>query len=218
MTPETLLELETPTQIVIIGHGHPEVIQFYTKETGCPFPIYADPTKRIYDLLKMTRTLSMGNKSPEYMQTSVMVNAVKSIYQELRSGRNLLKGGDLYQVGGEFLFEDGKVIRCHRMRNTRDHAEIPVIRAALGLDGERPIMRKRWSTGLGRALSNRRQSWSRSRSGTRKRSPPPSMMEKVTEEKGRENHGGDVASGSRLATHVAVNPPVAGPSAVQASA
>lgn len=176
---------------MIVGHGQPDLIPFYTKETGCPFPIYADPTKRIYDLLKMTRTLSLGSKSPEYMQTSVVVNAVKSIYQELRSGRNLLKGGDFYQVGGEFLFEEGKVTWCHRMKNTRDHAEIPELRAALGLDGDRPIMRKRWNTGLGRALSNRRPSWSRSRSGTRKKSPPASVMEKVTEDKGR---GGNITS------------------------
>lgn len=198
MTPEALLELETPTRIVIVGHGHPDLIPFYTKETGCPFPIYADPTKRIYDLLKMTRTLSLGSKSPEYMQTSVVVNAVKSIYQELRSGRNLLKGGDFYQVGGEFLFEEGKVTWCHRMKNTRDHAEIPELRAALGLDGDRPITRKRWNTGLGRALSNRRPSWSRSRSGTRKKSPPASVMEKVAEDKGRENQNRIVTSPSAV--------------------
>lgn len=152
------------------------------------------------------------------MQTGVVVNAVKSIVQELRSGRNILKGGDLSQVGGEFLFEEGKVTWCHRMKNTRDHAEIPELRVALGLDGDRPIMRKRWSTGLGRALSNRRQSWSRSRSGTRKRTPPASVMEKVTEEKGRDNNDGDVASGNRSTTDDAVTSSVAGPLAVQASA
>lgn len=181
-TPQTLLELESPTQIVVIGHGQPDVIPFYVKETACPFPIYADPTKKIYNLLGMTRTLNLGNKAPEYMQDSVMVNAVRSIFQELRSGRNILKGGDLYQVGGEFLFENGKVTWCHRMKNTRDHTEVPELRGVLGLDGDRPPMRKRWGTGLGRALSNRRQSWSRSRSGTRRRSPPRGAMSQVPEE------------------------------------
>lgn len=134
----------------------------------------------------MTRTLSLGNKSPEYMQTSVLVNAVKSVIQELRSGRNILKGGDFYQVGGEFIFEKDKVTWCHRMKNTRDHAEIPELRAALEIDGDRKPVRKRWNAGIARALSNRRKSWSRSRSGSRKRTPPASVMEQVTEDKGQE--------------------------------
>lgn len=145
-TPEFLIELQPSIQIVIIGHGQPDLIPFYIKETNCPFPIYADPTKKLYHLLGMTRTLNMGSKAPEYMHDSVVVNAVKSIFQELRAGRNMLKGGDIYQVGGEFLFEDGKVTWCHRMRNTRDHAEVSELRAVLGLDGERPPMRNNSKT------------------------------------------------------------------------
>ncbi len=44
-----------------------------------------------------------------------------------------LKGGDQKQVGGEFLFEGGEVRWCHRMRNTRDHVEVPELREVLGL-------------------------------------------------------------------------------------
>lgn len=79
----------------------------------------------------------MGPKSPEYMQDSVMVNAVKSIFQEFRSGRNMMKGGDFSQVGGEFVFENGQVTWCHRMRNTRGHAEVPELRAVLGFVGDK---------------------------------------------------------------------------------
>lgn len=171
-TPEFLLELEPSTQIVVIGHGQPDLIPFYLKETNCPFPIYADSTKKLYHLLGMTRTLNMGSKAPEYMHDSVVVNAVKSIFQEFRAGRNMLKGGDIYQVGGEFLFEDGEVTWCHRMRNTRDHAEVSELRAVLGLDGERPPIRnnsKTWVSGLGRAFSTKRQSWSGSSSESRKK-------------------------------------------------
>lgn len=64
----------------------------------------------------------------------------------------------MQQVGGEFLFEsenregetpspaeenkelgdevEERVTWCHRMRNTRDHAEIPELREVLGLDPE----------------------------------------------------------------------------------
>lgn len=168
-TTEFLLELEPSTQIVVIGHGQPDLIPFYVKETNCPFPIYADPTKQLYHVFGMTRTLNMGSKAPEYMHDSVVVNAVKSIFQEFRAGRNMLKGGDIYQVGGEFLFEEGNVTWCHRMRNTRDHAEVSELRVALGLDGERPPIRNNRVSGLGRALSNKRQSWSGSSSESKKK-------------------------------------------------
>ena len=79
------------------------------------------------------------------------------------------------------------------MKNTRDHAEIPELRKVIGLDGEAPPTR-RWSTNLKRSLSNRRQSWSRSRSRTRKDSPQKdspggSVMEKVKEDKCGEADG-----------------------------
>ena len=137
----------------------------------------------------MTRTLDLGPHKPEYMQSSMLSVMVQSIYQGLKSGRGAFKGGDYWQVGGEFLFESGRVTWCHRMKNTRDHAEVTVLRKELGLDDERPPVRKRWSTNLtssalGRSLSNKRQSWSRSRSRTRRDShegsKEGSMMEKAT--------------------------------------
>jgi hypothetical protein len=75
-----------------------------------------------------------------------MVLILKSIAQSLRRiwAGDMLKGGDLKQVGGEFLFEaaapgkrrddsDVQVTWCHRMRNTRDHAEVPIIRQVMGV-------------------------------------------------------------------------------------
>ncbi len=106
----------------------------------------------------------------------------------------MLSGGAPRQVGGEFMFEGGKVTWCKRMRNTRDHAEIPEIKQHLGLvEGEGKVpeavtARKRASMsglgGLGRKFSQRRQSWggSRSRSratekGNEKAEIPPGMDE-----------------------------------------
>ena len=94
----------------------------------------------------------------------------QSIFQGFANIRNIGAGGDYWQVGGEFIFDvpsskgdDEEVTWCHRMVNTRDHAEVPDIRKHLGLDetAEVPI-RKRWSRSLSRGLSNsvKRQSWS----------------------------------------------------------
>ena len=56
----------------------------YTEATGCPFPIYAEPTRKLYDHLGMTRTFDLGSK-PEYMQTNVLINSVQSVFQGLKT-------------------------------------------------------------------------------------------------------------------------------------
>lgn len=123
----------------------------YTDATHCPFPIYADPTTRLYDALGMVRSLALGAR-PAYQRKGLATSVFHSLVQGLRqlpSGR-ALAGGDYHQVGGEFLFEpaaalapsspvpgevEKRVTWCHRMRNTRDHAEVPELREVLGLDG-----------------------------------------------------------------------------------
>ncbi|KAL8919287.1 MAG: hypothetical protein Q9208_006852 [Pyrenodesmia sp. 3 TL-2023] len=193
ITPDALQALPTPTKVIVIGCGQPALIPMYTKETQCPFPIYADPSKKLYAQLGMIRTLSLGSRSPEYMQYSLPSAVIRAIYQGLKAGRDAFRGGDYWQVGGEFLFEDGQVSWCHRMKNTRDHAEIPETRRQLGLDGAKPPLRKTFSSGIRRSssqlqrrFSDRRKSWSRSRDRTEKSSPEGSMMEKVKEDKQEE--------------------------------
>jgi len=157
--PEDLLALPTPTSIAVIGCGQPELIPMYTDATSCPFPIYAEPTRKLYDQLGMTRTLELGDK-PAYMQTNMFINSVQSIFQGLGSGKKAWKGGDMKQVGGEFLFENGECMFAHRMKTTRDHMEVSEIRGLIGLDGTRPPPRKRWSHGIKEKDPARRRSTS----------------------------------------------------------
>lgn len=142
----------------------------------------------------MIRTLTLG-PTPDYVQESLLGVIIKSAFRGIKTGRKALRGGDFSQVGGEFLFEaDGSVSWCHRMETTRDHAEIPEIRHRLGLDGERVPVRRRWTslgqTGLGRTMSNKRHSWSRSPNRisreSRDKSRDSSVMARVKEEQGVE--------------------------------
>ncbi|KAH7399793.1 AhpC/TSA antioxidant enzyme-domain-containing protein [Cadophora sp. MPI-SDFR-AT-0126] len=213
ITPASLLSLPTPTFIAVVGCGSPSLISMYQSATSCPFPIYADPTKKLYNELGMIRTLNLGER-PEYQRKellSIMVAGFVQSMKMMKSGQTL-KGGDMYQVGGEFMFEpvdDGspvstpegelekmlsgesisesaarnpnenldakgesgmlehgpveekRITWCHRMRNTRDHAEIPELREVLGLDGEGVLgkNKKRWTKALlerkGTGLSGR---------------------------------------------------------------
>ncbi|OTA70215.1 hypothetical protein K449DRAFT_321489 [Hypoxylon sp. EC38] len=191
VTPDALLQLPISTFIAVIGCGAPELINSYVKETGCPFPVYADPTRRLYTELGMVRTLAMGSR-PAYLQGKSLAHTVVSgVVQGLKQVKSglVMKMGDQKQVGGEFLFEpatltldtpvttprseeekkleppseDGKqdnhgeppveekrVTWCHRMRTTRDHAEMPELMEVLGLDGNgAPIKdKKRWEKAL----------------------------------------------------------------------
>ncbi|KAF2087261.1 hypothetical protein K490DRAFT_15945, partial [Saccharata proteae CBS 121410] len=158
ITPESLLSLPTPTFLTIIGCGRPELIQMYAETTNCPFPIFADPTTALYSNLGMTRTLSLGPKKPDYIKTGFLQTTVQSIFQGIRSGSGAVKGGDIRQVGGEMLWEEGRVVWCHRMKNTRDHAEVEELRQVLGLDGTGEGRR---SNGGFRAMARRSVSWGR---------------------------------------------------------
>lgn len=93
-----------------------------------------------------------------------VVSGIAQALRQVKTGL-VLQMGDQKQVGGEFLFEpasrsletpiatpvdevsaheleckglgEEKIITwCHRMRNTRDHAEIPELRDVLGLEPE----------------------------------------------------------------------------------
>jgi hypothetical protein len=184
ITPDALIALPTPTFITVIGCGKPDLIPMYQQATSCPFPIYADPTRKLYDILGMTRTLHLGPK-PAYIHTNLLINSVQSIFQSLGTGKNALKGGDFKQVGGEFLFEGGDCTWAHRMKNTRDHAEVSDLRKLIGLDDTRPPMRKRWSHGIKETSRERRSlSWGRLRSKSKgAREPERDTTRKSTPEK-----------------------------------
>ncbi|CZT41739.1 uncharacterized protein RSE6_01516 [Rhynchosporium secalis] len=209
ITPSSLLSLPTPTFIAIVGCGSPSLIPMWIDATSCPFPVYADPTKLLYSELGMFRTLNMGNR-PEYQRKDFLSLMIGGFWQSMSmvTSGQALKGGDMYQVGGELMFEpvndaspictpgsvgeeekrlsaeagkengaDGergeegmlelqpveekRVTWCHRMRNTRDHAEMPELREVLGLDGEGVMgnCKKRWSKAMetrkGTGLSRR---------------------------------------------------------------
>ncbi|KFA74793.1 hypothetical protein S40288_06623 [Stachybotrys chartarum IBT 40288] len=197
ITPEMLLRLPVSTFITVIGCGDPKLIETYAAETKCPFPIYTDPNRALFQALGMTTTWDSGSR-PAYMKKSLALVTLSSIASALKQvpKGNALKSGHFAQVGGEFLFEpttidtpistpqyerqkeyglaegaarvsneaeeedvgrrteEKKMTWCHRMKTTRDHAEIPELMEILGLDGQgRPIKNmKRWE----RALSQRK--------------------------------------------------------------
>lgn len=76
----------------------------------------------------------MGDHKPGYIQSSIFGGVIKSMSNMLASGSGAFKGGSYSQNGGEWVFVDGHLEWCHRMQNTRDHAEVAVLGKVLGFE------------------------------------------------------------------------------------
>lgn len=143
ITKEDYFAIPVPTSIIVIGCGAPDLIPQYKKFTACPFPIFADPSRQLFKKLGMVISVNLGRERPEYMRDisapAWLAGQVTTIKRSLRDPdgirkRDIVRGGNPMQIGGEFLFEDGEVVWCHRMRNYRNHAEVAVLRKLLELD------------------------------------------------------------------------------------
>jgi len=74
---------------------------------------------------------------------------VKSLMPAVRAKRrDKLAAGNLMQVGGEFLFEDGEPAWCRRMQTYRDHSEMKIIRRVLEMDEEVPVVQEATAVAL----------------------------------------------------------------------
>ena len=144
ITKEDYFRIPVPTSLFVVGCGQPDLIPVYKRITGCPFPIFADPSRLLFKKLGMNISLNIGASRPDYMrETSAPAWAagqVTTIRERLKAEeirkRDIIRGGNPMQIGGEFLFDEGEVVWCHRMRNYRNHAEVKVLRQLLELDEE----------------------------------------------------------------------------------
>ncbi|KAK3719896.1 hypothetical protein LTR37_004019 [Vermiconidia calcicola] len=130
------------TAITVIGCGQPDLIRHYKSFTGSRFQMYADPTRALFLKLGIGISYNIGRTKPDYMEKGLL-GASREELGLLRKSLNnpqgirkkdLLRGGHPMQVGGEFLFDRGNAVWCHRMTNYRNHAEVKMLRALLQLD------------------------------------------------------------------------------------
>ncbi|KZP00602.1 hypothetical protein CALVIDRAFT_476054 [Calocera viscosa TUFC12733] len=122
--------------LVIISNGSPKMIKSYRELFHCPFPLFTDPSRKLYHVLGMTlRTLEAGPNSekPDYVQHGSMGGMMMVMKHAMKMP--LGNAGDIKQLGGEFCLGPG--LRCdyaHRMTTTRSHAPIQTVLDASGVD------------------------------------------------------------------------------------
>jgi len=116
------------TKLIVVGCGDWSLMDQYKKDQNAPWEFYTDPTGEIYDKLGMIKSLAIGEK-PEYIKEPMISTVFKSIVGAVRQGP--LKGGDFRRIGGEFLWIDGSLRWCHRMKTTQGHLEVAQVEQLL---------------------------------------------------------------------------------------
>ncbi|KAH7926376.1 hypothetical protein BV22DRAFT_1009244 [Leucogyrophana mollusca] len=137
--------------LVVIGNGSYNMIKSYRQIFRTPFAIYTDPSLRVYTALGMTLHPPEHSTEPRrrgYVRHGPMGGIKMVVLNALRVGMPVWeKGGDVAQLGGEFVLGPGLTATfAHRMRTTRSHAPIVSVLAAAGIDlythVEQPVMRR----------------------------------------------------------------------------
>jgi hypothetical protein len=135
---------QADVNLIIISNGSYKMIKFYRQIFNCPFAIYADPTLKLYTTMGMSLRSGEGRQDPQcgsYVRHGHMSGLAMVIKNALRVGMPVWqKGGDISQLGGEFILGPG--LQCtfaHRMRTKRGHLPITRVLMAAGLKSITPI-------------------------------------------------------------------------------
>lgn len=106
---------------------------------GCEFPVYSDPSREVYKHFGITMSTMAAGTKPAYTKHGLTTNTLISLKRNL--AMPLKNPGDLNGLGGEFVLGPGKTdcAFAHRMKNTRDHAELVDILKAIGMTAPKQL-------------------------------------------------------------------------------
>ncbi|KAK4684869.1 hypothetical protein P7C73_g5294, partial [Tremellales sp. Uapishka_1] len=118
-------------RVIVISNGSWKIIKRYRELFNCPFPIYVDGPRRLYQLMGMTKLTNdfgpMFSGRATYHQRVVPTQLLHGLSNAFFR-MPLANPGKLTQLGGEFILSPG--FNCdfaHRMTTTSDHMEAPDI-------------------------------------------------------------------------------------------
>ena len=96
--------------LIIIGCGDYSLIKSYAKETDSKYPIYADPSQKLFKIFGLAKTLNQGTK-PDYIPFGFWGGFKPFFAAVRRAGLSALKAGDPKQVGGEYSYFNCKCLQ-----------------------------------------------------------------------------------------------------------
>ncbi|KAF8150726.1 hypothetical protein B0H34DRAFT_638972, partial [Crassisporium funariophilum] len=125
-------------QFVVISNGAYGMIAKYRQIFGLPFQVYTDPTLAIYSTLGMGQkgdASDIASRDGGYVKHGLMGGIAMVVVRAIKVGMPVWeKGGDIGQLGGEFIFGPGLTCSyAHRMQTTKGHAPIQDVLQAAGI-------------------------------------------------------------------------------------
>lgn len=121
---ESLPQPAGPSQVIIIGCGDSSNIVPYVTETSAKFPLYTDPSGKIYESLQMKRNTCGITTPPAYTHMSFFRALGLGLKHMFQNPLNPFSGGPWGQNGGEWIFRGGKCVYAHRMEHVSDHLTV----------------------------------------------------------------------------------------------
>ncbi|CAE6443463.1 unnamed protein product [Rhizoctonia solani] len=135
LTEPSLLQ-KAGVKLVIIGNGSPSMIKSYKNDVfHCPYEMYTDPDRKVYNALGMTLRTNDGGSEHEkgsYVKHGTFTGTMLVLKRALKMP--LASSGDIKQLGGEFVLGPG--LNCSfasRMHTTRSHTPIRDLLQAAGV-------------------------------------------------------------------------------------
>ncbi len=111
-------------RVVLVGMGTPSESAEFAEKFNVPFPIVADPEKKLYRQFKLKQMSTLGFFSPGLAFKGVAAIA---------GGHGIgLPRGDVRQLPGVFIINTaGQIVFSHFSSNPADHPDSRIILAAL---------------------------------------------------------------------------------------
>ena len=111
-------------QVVLVGMGTPSESVEFAEKFKVPFPIVADPQKKLYRKFELKEMSTLGFFSP-----SVALKGVAAIVGGHGIGT---PRGDVRQLPGVFIIDTaGQIVFSHFSKDPADHPDSKTILAAL---------------------------------------------------------------------------------------
>ena len=111
-------------QVVLVGMGTPSESAEFAAKFKSPFPVVADPQKKLYRQFELKQMSTLGFFSP-----SLALKGVAAIVGGHGIG---MPQGDVRQLPGVFIIDTaGEIVFSHFSSNPADHPDAKTIIAAL---------------------------------------------------------------------------------------
>lgn len=111
---------EAGLDIALVGMGTPEEAEAFKQRFTVPFPVIADPSRKLYQAFALPRMSPLGFLSP-----TIALRGLAAMAEGHTMG---LPQGDVRQLPGVFIIDaSGRVVSGHYAKDPADHPEADAV-------------------------------------------------------------------------------------------